>query len=75
MRLGGDRLAVDRRKLRAFDVRDEVAVRPAGDHRDLDVRFAQRRQGLGQEQLTAGVDTVEDLDRAGSGRWRGGGIG
>lgn len=75
MRLSIDRLAVDHRKLRAFDVCDEVTVRPTGNDGNLDVRLAERRQRLGQEQFTPGVGAVEDLDRSGTGRRRGGGIG
>ena len=55
MRLGVDGLAIDHRELRTFDVGDEVAVRPPGNHRNLDARLAERGQGLGQFQFAPSI--------------------
>src|SRR5690606_13330128 len=61
-RLGVDGLAIDERKAGALDMGDEVAVRPAGDHRDLAARLAERGQRLGELQLPPGIGTAEHLD-------------
>src|SRR4051812_29988409 len=77
---GADLGAVDRRALVAFDVGDEVALRAARQHSDLDARFAERGERLGELELLARVPAGEQLDRAqrlgarlGRGRacWRG----
>src|SRR5947207_16001497 len=46
-----DRLAVYGGLLRAFDVRDEVAMRAACEHRDLHAGLPERRQRLLDAQL------------------------
>src|SRR5882762_7619793 len=61
---GADFLAVDGGTLRAFDVGDEVALRPAGEHRDLHAGLAERSEGLGELELPAGVAAGQELDRA-----------
>src|SRR6267378_1114345 len=61
---GADFLAVDGGTLRAFDVGDEVALRPAGEHRDLHAGLAERSEGLGELELPAGVTAGQELDRA-----------
>src|SRR6185436_6029285 len=60
-----DRLAIDRRLLRAFHMRDEVAVRAEREHRFLHVWLAERRQRLRELALLTGVRSREVLDHAG----------
>src|SRR5688500_8742284 len=55
VRRGADLLAVDRRPVGALDVRDEVALRPAREHRDLHAGLAERGERLGKLELLAGV--------------------
>src|SRR5438128_4805548 len=61
---GADFLTVDAGTLRAFDVGDEVALRPAREHRDLHAGLAERGERLGELELPAGVAAGEQLDRA-----------
>src|SRR5436190_9800658 len=63
MRRGADLLAVDRRTLCAFDVRDEVALRPTREHGDLHAGLAERGEGLGELELLARIAAREKLDR------------
>src|SRR5436853_7320736 len=58
-----DFLAVHRGAARAFDMRDEVSLGTPREHGDLDARLAERREGLGQLELLAGVAPGEKLDR------------
>src|SRR5882672_3498328 len=60
---GADFLAVDAGTLHAFDVGDEVALRPPGEHGDLHARLAERGERLGELELLAGVAAGEELDR------------
>src|SRR5512138_2352929 len=46
VRRGADLLAIHFRPLVAFDVRDEVALRPARQHRDLHAGLAERGERL-----------------------------
>ena len=46
MCLSIERFAVDDRKMRALNVRDEITVRPARNYCHLHARFSQRRQIL-----------------------------
>src|SRR5690349_794914 len=50
-----DRLAIYSRALRTFHVSDEVALRTAGENRDLHAGLAERGEGLGELELLAGV--------------------
>src|SRR6266850_1479564 len=59
-----DLLAVDRWAVRAFDVRDEVALRPAREHRYLHARLAEGGEGFVELELLAGVAARKQLDRA-----------
>src|SRR3989442_9092027 len=61
---GADYLTVDAGTLRAFDVGDEVALRPAREHRDLHAGLAERGERLGELELPAGVAAGEQLDGA-----------
>ena len=63
VRLGIDRLPVNRRELRPLDVGDERALRTPCDDRHLDPRLAQRSQRLGQIKLAPGIGPIQDLDR------------
>jgi len=62
MRLGVERFAVEDGENCAFDVGDEVAMRPTGDDGDLGSRLAQGGQGFLQHQFLAGIGAVEQLD-------------
>ena len=53
-------------KFVALDMGDEVAVRPARDHRHLHAGLAQRGQGLGQFQLLAGIGAGRSGSASGS---------
>src|SRR5258706_4414169 len=64
VRRGADFLAVDGGTLVAFDVREEVALRPAREHRDLHAGLAERGERLGELELLAGVAAREELDGA-----------
>src|SRR5260370_41920941 len=61
---GADFLAVDGGTLRAFDVGDEVALRPASQHRNLNAGLAERGERLGELEFPAGVAAGEQLDGA-----------
>src|SRR6267378_2595535 len=80
VRRGADLLAIDRGPVGPFHVRDEVALRPAGQHRDPDAGLAERSERLGELELLAGVgarqqlDGAERLRRLGGRRGRGPGI-
>src|SRR5712691_6447017 len=80
VRRGADLLAIDRGPVGPFHMRDEVALRPAGQHRDPDPRLAERAERLGELDLLAGkgarqqLDGAERLRRLGGRRWRGPGI-
>src|SRR6185295_18507801 len=64
VRGGTDLLAVHLGTLVAFDMGDEVALRPARQHRHLYPGLAEGGQRLGQLELLAGVRAGEELDRA-----------
>ena len=55
VRLGIERLAVDHRKIRTFNVRDEIALRAAGDDRHLHSRLAKGGKRLGQQKFLADI--------------------
>lgn len=59
MRLGIERLAVEDGENSAFDVGDEVAMRPAGDDGDLGARLAESGEGFLQHQFLTGIGAVE----------------
>src|ERR1051325_8355247 len=63
MRRRADFLSVRGGAPRAFDMRDEVSLRTPGEHGDLHARLAERREGLGEFELLAGVAPREKLDR------------
>ena len=64
VRGGTDLLAVHLGALVAFDMGDEVALRPARQHRHLHPGLAERGERLVQLELLAGVAAREQLDRA-----------
>src|SRR5262245_58849323 len=64
VRRGADLLAVHLGPLVAFHVGDEVALRPARQHRDLDAGLAERGERLVELELLAGVAAGKQLDRA-----------
>ena len=64
VRRRADLLAVDLGTRRALDVGDEVALRPARQHRDLHAGLAERGERLGELELLAGVAARKQLDRA-----------
>src|SRR5580765_6712030 len=64
VRGGADLLAVHLGTLVAFDMGDEVALRPPRQHRDLNTGLAERGERLGELELLAGIPTGEQLDRA-----------
>src|SRR2546426_7368415 len=51
VRRGADLLAIDGGPVGPFHMRDEVALRPAGQHRDPDPRLAERGERLGELEL------------------------
>src|SRR5438477_8965121 len=61
---GADLLAVDGGALLAFDVGDEIALRPAGEDSHLHTRLAERGERLGELELLARVAARQELDRA-----------
>src|SRR4051812_50185742 len=61
---GADLLAVDRGALVAFDMRYEVALRPAGEHGHLHAGLAERGERLGELELLAGVAARKKLNGA-----------
>src|SRR3954468_12712860 len=58
-----DLLPVHRGPGRALNVGDEVALRPAGEHRVLHARLAEGGERLVELELLAGVAAGEQLDR------------
>src|SRR5258706_5305439 len=64
MRRAADWLTVDRRALGALDVRNEVTLRTARQHRDLHAGLAERGQRLCELEFLAGIAARQQLDCA-----------
>ena len=62
MSLGIQLLAVDDGEGRTFYVRDEVALRPFRDDRDLNARLAERGERFRQWKLFSGTRSGQNLD-------------
>src|SRR5262245_10743246 len=71
MRRGADRMAVDRRPARAFNMRNEVDLRESRKQRYLNAGLAERGERLGELELPAGACAREQLDRAQRLAWAG----